>query len=419
MFSDLRRTARTGGIAARMDRSCGRCFENTLGCWCGRRASKRDVGDRDMRTGRNLLVGTLLVVAIAVTGASALAHTDNATSKPHTALPSYTSYPMLRFDSADAPENDAFVNAIAIAGASGTTAGTNDGATEEANEPLTPGSTAIGKTVWWRWIAPAGGSYRIDTRGSSIDTVLAVYTGSSVGSRSQPPVAANDDSFSDGTSLVTFVATQGVTYRIQVGSCCERLRGGPLVSTGCPGPSTTTSATPRCSPAHRAPPRARVWVGHSRHGEPISKTRSTAPSGSRGLRRPGRCRSPSIQPSIRASPCTRGRLSTSSPRSTAFRAKARSACRSSPTASRPITSRSVSSCLPRPGRFRSPTEPCPERRRLATATPGDRFVSLSWSVPASNGGAPITGYRVYRGTSSGDETCSRHWTMSPATRMRA
>jgi hypothetical protein len=38
-----------------------------------------------------------------------------------------------------------------------------------------------------------------------------------------------------------------------------------------------------------------------------------------------------------------------------------------------------------------------------TASAGNASVSLSWSVPASNGGSSITGYNVYRGTSAGGE----------------
>jgi len=38
------------------------------------------------------------------------------------------------------------------------------------------------------------------------------------------------------------------------------------------------------------------------------------------------------------------------------------------------------------------------------ATPGDQFVSLSWTAPFNNGGSNITSYNIYRGTASGGET---------------
>src|SRR6185437_8040554 len=41
----------------------------------------------------------------------------------------------------------------------------------------------------------------------------------------------------------------------------------------------------------------------------------------------------------------------------------------------------------------------PGAPRGLTATAGDAQVSLSWQAPGSNGGAAITGYRVYQGTS--------------------
>ena len=42
----------------------------------------------------------------------------------------------------------------------------------------------------------------------------------------------------------------------------------------------------------------------------------------------------------------------------------------------------------------------PAAPRLTAATPGAGGSSLQWDAPASDGGAPITGYRIYRGTST-------------------
>src|SRR5207247_1557209 len=38
------------------------------------------------------------------------------------------------------------------------------------------------------------------------------------------------------------------------------------------------------------------------------------------------------------------------------------------------------------------------------ATAGVRNATLTWNAPSTNGGSPITGYKVYRSTSSGTET---------------
>ena len=39
-----------------------------------------------------------------------------------------------------------------------------------------------------------------------------------------------------------------------------------------------------------------------------------------------------------------------------------------------------------------------------TASPGNGKVTLSWKAPGSNGGAGISGYEIYRGTSPGGES---------------
>jgi len=51
--------------------------------------------------------------------------------------------------------------------------------------------------------------------------------------------------------------------------------------------------------------------------------------------------------------------------------------------------------------FLSNTVPTAPQNLVAVA--GDRLTNLSWQVPMSDGGSPITNYRIYRGTSSGNE----------------
>jgi hypothetical protein len=54
----------------------------------------------------------------------------------------------------------------------------------------------------------------IDTQGSGFDTLLAVYTGSSVGALT--PVTSSDDTTTNVQSRVSFSAAAATTYRIAV-----------------------------------------------------------------------------------------------------------------------------------------------------------------------------------------------------------
>ncbi len=124
------------------------------------------------------------------------------------------------------PANDNFADSNHLTGASGTVTGTNAGATKETGEPIQPESPIPpprtgGRSVWYDWTATGTGQTTIDTNGSNFDTTLAVYTGSVLTSLSL--VVANDDISPLGAppprnlqSLVTFTATVGTTYRIQV-----------------------------------------------------------------------------------------------------------------------------------------------------------------------------------------------------------
>jgi subtilase family serine protease len=110
--------------------------------------------------------------------------------------------------------NDSFAAATPLTGLAVTVTGTNVGATKEAGEPNIAGN-AGGKSVWYTWTAQANGKVALTTQGSSVDTLLGVYTGSTVSSLAL--VASNDDvSRRNLTSAVTFTAVAGTTYRIAV-----------------------------------------------------------------------------------------------------------------------------------------------------------------------------------------------------------
>ncbi|MCX8156199.1 MAG: S8 family serine peptidase [Verrucomicrobiae bacterium] len=112
------------------------------------------------------------------------------------------------------PLNDDFAAASVLSGTNVTVSGVNRGATRESGEPQHAGN-AGGRSVWWRWVAPARGAIQVHTRGSNFDTLLAVYTGSSLGSLTA--VAANDDDPEGGTqSYVTLNVVTGITYYIAV-----------------------------------------------------------------------------------------------------------------------------------------------------------------------------------------------------------
>lgn len=115
------------------------------------------------------------------------------------------------------PANDHFAQAavLQLAGSSISTSGTNIAATAETGEPDHDTETAA-RSVWWRWTAPAGNPVTLTTMGSNFDTVMGVYTGSSVGSLTK--VASNDDEESGvvRTSILTFNPVVGTTYAIAV-----------------------------------------------------------------------------------------------------------------------------------------------------------------------------------------------------------
>ena len=134
------------------------------------------------------------------------------------------------------PAHDNFSSAQVLIGCSGTVNGANVGATHEAGEPQHfpaggGGDGAGNRSVWYRWQAPGNVPVEFTTLGSRYDTVLAVYTGSSVGSLAGTLVGQSDDvSSTVRTSKVSFTATAGTVYRIAVDGYDNNSGGdfGPL-----------------------------------------------------------------------------------------------------------------------------------------------------------------------------------------------
>ena len=108
---------------------------------------------------------------------------------------------------------DAFADAALITGSTGALAGTTVNASRETNEP-THGGYGGSASIWYFWTAPSNGTFALSTLGSSYDTLLGAYTGTTVGALST--LAANDDSGGGLWSAVTVNVTAGTTIKIAI-----------------------------------------------------------------------------------------------------------------------------------------------------------------------------------------------------------
>ena len=122
-----------------------------------------------------------------------------------------------------APYNDDFGASHVLVGCSGNLTGTNLNSTRENGEPnhlSTTNGNAGRHSIWYQWQAPSTGSVTFTTAGSAYDTVLAVYTGTSVNALT---IIAQNDDIPDVpgqphqvTSSVSFSVFAGNTYQIAV-----------------------------------------------------------------------------------------------------------------------------------------------------------------------------------------------------------
>jgi hypothetical protein len=109
--------------------------------------------------------------------------------------------------------SDDLFDAAILEGDAGEVEGINMGATRENGEPNHAGAISV-NSVWYRWHAPRSGSYTFTLGGSRFNTLLAVYTGTSVSSLTK--VAENDDVAPAAFSRLSFNAVAGTEYLIAV-----------------------------------------------------------------------------------------------------------------------------------------------------------------------------------------------------------
>ena len=111
------------------------------------------------------------------------------------------------------PANDDFADRIVITGNRVRFSGGNLGASAEEGEPRHY-YWAAQRSVWYEWTASFTGIAMATTRGSSFDTVMAVYTGNELGRLRAR--ARDDDRGGNLTSRVWFWARAGTTYHIAI-----------------------------------------------------------------------------------------------------------------------------------------------------------------------------------------------------------
>ena len=110
------------------------------------------------------------------------------------------------------PANDDFAAATPLPGARGALEATNVGATSEADEPA-HADTRGGASVWFRWTAPRTARVAFSTCGGRVSSLVAVYSGTSVGALTG---VASDSGGCSGGSVAVLDAQRGVAYSIAV-----------------------------------------------------------------------------------------------------------------------------------------------------------------------------------------------------------
>jgi len=123
------------------------------------------------------------------------------------------------------PPNDFFTNATKVPSGGGLYLANNRFATMEtdAGEPRPAGVTGAAGSLWWAWTPVSSTNVFVDTTGSAIDTVLAVYTGNTLATLI--PVMATNDVGLKKQAYLSFNAQGGTAYRVTVASASANSMG--------------------------------------------------------------------------------------------------------------------------------------------------------------------------------------------------
>lgn len=160
------------------------------------------------------------------------------------------------------PPNNDFARAQVLAGTTGHVNGTTLNATLQLGEPRHGGS---GRSVWYRWTTPATRSWTFTTQGSSLDTVLALYTGQAVTALRR--IGADDDDPPLRTSSVTLTIPASTVVSIAIDS--KGTAGGPFALSFGPAPANDNVAAAQVLAGDSGGVRSSTNFASREPGEPV------------------------------------------------------------------------------------------------------------------------------------------------------
>jgi len=146
---------------------------------------------------------------------------------------------MVVYSVVPAPANDYFTNATKVPPGGTVYVSNNKFAGMETGEPLHAGVATVAGSLWWSWSPSVTTNFFIDTTGSEIDTVLAVYTGTSISNLTS--LAATNDVGASQQAYLKLNVTAGASYRIAVASTSSNSLGSLRLNIA-PGGQPDTNA---------------------------------------------------------------------------------------------------------------------------------------------------------------------------------